>query len=229
MALEPSRWPPVFNTVICFAGWGHSEAGDRFEPGGQGTSGTQQLLNMISKIQPGDGSGIRPFGWNGSLRDGYDEAATVIQSNFHPLGRLIITGFSAGGGTAIRLAAWLSRMVLNLTTNSWHGFSTVYEAIIARNTISLPRVDLLCTVDIASGPLSDFESREIPGSVRRNVNMFQIIPDLVGSHGGLTSAQDPRTQVVNRDWTSSDVRHHNIDEHAMKLIANEVRTLLDAR
>jgi len=85
-------------------------------------------------------------------------------------------------------------------------------------TAGYVRIDRLITVDGAAGHFSSQMFRRIPPNVRRNLNLYQLHPSPIGSHGGPNEAHNRRaTDVVNRDLSSLYTRnpgdaHSSIDE-----------------
>lgn len=79
----------------------------------------------------------------------------------------------------------------------------------AEATVARVRVDLLITVDAASGPTSGFVNRRVFPSVRQNLNIYQTTPSSGGesasgpwSHGGPNTAMSPGdTSIENSDRT----------------------------
>jgi hypothetical protein len=203
---------PVRDLVIIFGGWGSRAAGEPLRPVPGQPTGTSELLESVRALGNPPLEKLEITALEGALMDakGVQQAEAFIRSLFHPLGSLIIYGYSAGGLDAI-----------NLTWRIWQGpsyydFSTrslVFGYRAASPDLGIVRVDLLITVDAASGPTSSLAFRNIPPAVRKNINYFQTNPagrPTVGgtasgarSHGGPANALDSTATVVeNHDLTA---------------------------
>lgn len=238
---------PVRNIVVIFGGWGSDAAGLPLGPGQP--TGTSKLLKKVQAL------GNLPFGtlhvaaFEGSLVGGIDSAAVFIRSLFHPLGRLIIYGYSAGGLDAMSLARVISTWTYNFTTRRLVSCGILSPSQCFSPPSSTPpdvgvvRVDLLLTVDAADGPMSGIVFRDIARSVRRNINLYQTYPASrprsggatasgVLSHGGPNFAVSPTATVIeNYDltgWYTADPGqgHGRIDNDTNEAAFEAIRGTL---
>jgi len=228
---------PVDDIVVAFGGWGSMEAGEQL-PEHERTA-TAELAARIRGLPTDALHRLRVAAFQGSLRDpegvGVVRGFDFIRANFHPLGRLILYGYSAGGFDAMRLAShiWLARRFYEATTNVFVRDLPPPTARAPGLVFGYTRVDLLVTVDAAVGPISGMTQRRIWPCVRRNVNYYQTHPaSSVGSHGGPNTPMDQRaTAVDNRNWTARynnqpDQAHGAIDNDTMDAVVTLIRGLI---
>jgi hypothetical protein len=101
---------------------------------------------------------------------GVQQTEAFIRSHFHPLGRLIIYGYSAGGLDALDLVRRISMWTYDFSTQRLLSCCSILP------DVGIVRVDLLVTVDVADGPISGILDRYISPSARRNINFYQTYP-----------------------------------------------------
>lgn len=249
--LSPS---PIVHLVLLFGGWGNLRAGDPLAaaPG----TGTASLLDRVQALRVPTGRVIARA-WSGVLTGddrGVDAAFDLVARSFHPLGKLIVYGYSAGGVSALRFATRLGidfpyynviarrfdRNPSNVTiTYSPYEMAPRYTRSPA--IFGYARIDRLITVDIAAGPASGGLARYVDPSVRYNTNIYQTWPSGVGpgsarfpgSHGGPAAAVDPSaTRVTNDDWSGRyraqpDAAHGSIDGDSNTQVLTWIRQELE--
>lgn len=231
-AIGAFPWP-VDDVIVIFGGWGQVDGGTPLQR--TPVTGTTQLWERLEALPPTPGHRRHIGAWNGSLRDstGVDNAFRFIRQHFHPLGRLVICGYSAGGFDGMRLTSHISMA---------YRFYEVGSKTFVREIFRMPgpdaeifgfvRVDLLITVDAAQGPLSGVASRRVFPAARRNLNYYQTSGSGVGSHGGPNVAVDSNaTEVINFDMTNRYARnpeagHGQIDNDTIGSIVDEVQAAL---
>ncbi|APR78679.1 Hypothetical protein A7982_04026 [Minicystis rosea] len=241
-AVESIAPRSVTDLVVVYGGWGASEGGQPLGTGGEST-GTTQLVDRLKAIRSTQGHHVLVRAWQGSLRTGLAGAAEdFVRSAFHPLGKLIITGYSVGGFNAMALAQSLFYAgYYNVNRRTWQQYYSP-SADRTREVVGIARVDLLVTIDAAQGYMSDANSRRVAPSVRKNINIFQTNPSgrdfgtgvalAPRSHGGPNTAMDEAaTLVENRDWTSRyagapNEGHGSIDNDAIEATVAAVRAEL---
>ncbi|MFT3772889.1 MAG: hypothetical protein QM820_46480 [Minicystis sp.] len=236
----------ITDLVLVYGGWGGPSDGGRPLPAGGEETGTTQLVKQIEALRSTTGHHILVRAWQGSLRTGQAGAGEeLVRSSFHPLGKLIVCGYSVGGFNAMSLARDLFYAgYYDVNKRSWLQY---YSPSTNRggDVVGLARVDLLVTIDAAQGYASDANDRHVMPSVRRNLNIFQTNPSgrdfgtgtavAPRLHGGPNQAVDPTaTLVENHDWTAryaSDPTkgHGNIDNDALDVVVSAVRDELGAR
>lgn len=136
-----------------------------------GAHGQDVLTDMENLPTPRAGDLKLTIGFGGSLVNtrGVEQALNFIQTSLkvsETPSKLIIYGFSAGGVNSLELCRRLNTTVPNA------------------------RVDLLVTIDVASGPTSDLLNRSVPDNVLLNRNFFQTAPSLNGSRGAPNSGKN---------------------------------------
>jgi hypothetical protein len=203
---------PVRDLVIIFGGWGSGAAGEQLRPVPGRPTGTSELLESVRALGDPPLGKLDITAFEGALMNakGVQQAEAFIRSLFHPLGRLVIYGYSAGGLDAISLAwrIWQGPSYYDFATRR---LVTGYRA--ASPDLGIVRVDLLVTVDAASGPTSSVVFRNIPPGVRKNINYYQTNPagrptgggtaSGARSHGGPANAVDSTATIVeNHDLTA---------------------------
>ena len=218
-ALRGRTRTPITDIVVIFGGWGGvSDAGKPLQTNVNPPTGTSQLVQRVRRIQNTPLHRIQVVAYHGSLRDslGINRAFNFIRSNFDPLGRLIIYGYSAGGFDALRLSShiWLARRYYELSSESFR------RSRRDGHTVGFVRIDLLITVDAAVGPISSIAFRRVQPCVRKNLNFYQRFSSgVVRSHGEPNRAVDKRATLIdNRDLSS---RYRNTPDSAHGLIDND--------
>lgn len=188
------------HVIILFGGWGSQKAGQPLA--GDVTTGVSLLRDQVSRLATEVRGKLCITAIEGSLSDTYGllTATQFIEKNFDPAGSLIVYGYSAGGLEAMRLThhLWATMGCYDVRTNKF------FSSFEHRPSAVDVRVDLLVTVDAASGPTSGWVSRRVFPIVRHNLNIYQLhSPGLVGSHGGRNTAiDDAATLIINEDWSS---------------------------
>ena len=234
----------VTDLVVVFGGWGAGDGGAAMPAQGGQDTGTTQLIGKLRALKSSAGSQMVVRAWHGQLRATVSEAEDFVRSQFHPIGKLILCGYSAGGFNAMALSRALHTTgYFNVNTRE---FLAYYHPSTntARHVVGIARVDLLVTIDAAQGPMSSMNSRAVAPSVRRNVNVFQLNPSGTDSgtgsdvaiaprsHGGPNTAMDESaTRVENHDWTaryaaSPRAGHGTIDNDAIETVVSAVRAEL---
>jgi hypothetical protein len=211
---------PLRHTVVLFGGWGGEWAGGDPLPqqSASGTGRVAERVRQVGRNQRMLGADLLVRAYHGSLvfTSGATSADRDIASRFDPRAQLIVYGYSAGVSEALSLAwsLWQNRTFYDTGTGRFRGsFSGGPSA-----TAGYVRIDRLITVDGAAGHFSSQMFRRIPPNVRRNLNLYQLHPSPIGSHGGPNEAHNRRaTDVVNRDLSSLYTRnpgdaHSSIDE-----------------
>ena len=202
---------PIIDLIVIFGGWGGvGNGGAPLSPDVRPPTGTSALLRRVLQLSGSPGRRIRVLAYEGSLMFGNNEPLRILRSHFHPLGKVVLYGYSAGGRDAITFAWQIWQNLRYYAFSSQRFYTFLGADAFASNTIGVTRVDLLVTVDPAVGPGSRQMFRNIPPSVRRNVNTYQTHPSAretsggmetgASSHGGPTTPLDRQaTQVENRD------------------------------
>jgi hypothetical protein len=175
------------------------------------------------------GHTARTLSLQGTLDDqeGVRRALAFIQHGFHPSARIIIYGYSAGGLNALDLA----RLIQSEST--YYGFSSrrFYEVFrmegrMSRETLGAVRVDLLITVDAASGPTSLVVNRTVPACVRRNLNFYQTIASRIGSRGWPNRAVSSSSTVIENVDLTGQATHASMDEYTNARVLDAIQGVL---
>jgi hypothetical protein len=235
----------VADTIVVFGGWGNLDAGQPLEPGGSVVTGTTLLLDRLNELRNESLRPLRIASYHGTMdalnHDPISHSSFhFIWDNFHPLGKLIIYGYSFGAFDAMMLTNVFTMSLPYYNANR-HTFERYFPPSPDRRAdiYGFVRVDLLVTIDAASGPLSDFAARTVLPSVRTNLNIYQTEPagsrELFGfrlgarSHGERCEPMDPNvTEVQNIDWTykyASDpgAGHGMIDNDSIDEVIRAIR------
>lgn len=243
-----SSWP-VKSVIVVFGGWGVAKAGEVLDLNGE-TTGTTLLIKALKALKPADGTSFVIRAFNGALTEENTAEQNIlrtISADFHPLGKLIVIGYSAGGFSAMRTAYQLgmSHPCYDTTTRSFSPFLVPIDQKNGKikTVYGFARIDLLVTIDAADGPLSGVTNRRVWPSVRRNLNIYQTAGSSrkgssgshygVYSHGGPNTAFDSSvTEVKNIDWTSKysadpGEGHVTIDDDSIADVTQAVREELD--
>jgi hypothetical protein len=224
---------PIDDLIVIFGGWGQADGGAPLQR--TPVTGTTQLWERLEELPATPLHRIRIGAWNGSLRDaaGVDNAFRFIRQHFHPLGRLIVCGYSAGGFDAMRLVSHISMASRFYEVRSRTFVREIYRMPPPGAEIfGFVRVDLLVTVDAAQGPLSGVTFRRVFPSARRNLNYYQGTGSSIGSHGGPNVAMDPKaTDVVNLEMSgryaaNPAAGHGQIDNDTIDYIVEAVQVVL---
>ena len=204
---------PVVDLVVIFGGWGNIDGGDPM-PAGAAT-GASRLAGDVAALPKNLFRDRKQLVLEGAiLNSGVNAALGFIRANFHPAGRLIIYGYSAGGTDALATCREIQSQ-MGFFSFATRQFFSVFgmEDRMSRESMGRVRVDLVVTVDAASGPLTGGLDRMVPVCVRSNVNFFQRTASRIGSRGGANVAVDPAsTTVRNVDMTGPAVTHGTISD-----------------
>jgi hypothetical protein len=160
-----------------------------------------------------------------------EQGLAFIRRGFHPAARIIIYGYSAGGMNAMDLARLIQ------TQSTYYGLSSgrLYPWVVelprlrdqtSGEALGAVRVDLLVTVDAASGPTSGSVNRSVPQCVRRNLNFYQTTSSRVGSHGGPNQAVDSNATVVQNFDLTGDASHDSMDERTNDRVLDAIQGVL---
>ena len=106
-----------------------------------------------------------------------------------------------------------------------YGYSKGGEVVLelCRRLKGTREIDLLITVDIANGPWSDNIDRNVPGNVKKNINVYQGIPRFPLRSYGMWASSNEGAPIENINLTNQIVNnrlvtHSNIE----KLVAHDV-------
>lgn len=249
-ALRGAASTAATHIVVVFGGWGGAHGGEPLDASGGESSDTAALVRRIQQIRPVGGGGVSVHAYHGAMTQSTRadrELLPIIASQFHPLGKLILYGYSAGGFMAMRLAYRLGVAFpyYSVRARRFARYPTRRsdaQASVGQNVWGFARVDLMVTVDAAVGPASGVTNRRVWPSVRKNLNIYQTVSGTggsagvrfgVGSHGGFNVAVDDiATQVVNNDWTERyrddpGLGHSMIDRDSADVALQAIRDELD--
>lgn len=205
---------PAHDLIVIYGGWGGAQDGGGPLPAGQPgqRSGTQDILADLRDAFRPPAHRVRILALHGSLIDG-DEGVEFFRQNFHPRGRVVFFGYSAGGSNALGLCHQIQNNMryYGFPSRLFYGFD-VSQIQASPEFIGRVRVDLLITVDVAVGPGSRMANRSVPACVRRNLNLYQTTASTMGSFGGPNTADDAASTVVENVDLSPSTEHDNIDE-----------------
>lgn len=173
----------IRDVFVIIGGYGIENFSSRTKPlpATPAYSGSGDLLKRVqsNEVQVPLGHQKAVIGLKGTLIDSdVDDAFDFIQSNFHPLGKLIVYGHSMGGAAALELCrkmdaeapfyseySGLTTDRISVESNA-KAFGPHYflpgAAQGGANPLNMPaRLDLLVTVDAARGPTSGSLDRTI--------------------------------------------------------------------
>lgn len=137
----------------------------------------------------------------------YDDVLAVNYNYFLDFGRAL-----AAIQKYLQTVGQISRLVL-------YGYSKGGEVVLklARSLKQRLQVDLLVTIDIANGPWSHKIDRNIPGNVRKAINVFQSHPNILRSHGAAVHAHS-ETNIQNIDLTGKIVQGNKITHSNIEML-----------
>lgn len=227
---------PANDVIIIFGGWGNTDNGEPLTA--NSTDGAGQVLSGVNALVDPPTHPKQVLAIQGTLSGmgGVQQGLNFIRRNFHPRGRLIIYGYSAGGTDALALcrAIWREIPMFDCSSRS---FATRRASLWTPNVwdrepsdsdranLGSVMVDLLVSVDGAAGPFSGMLDRSVPGIVRWNVNYFQTTPSPIRSHGGPNSLIDAgTTRLKNVNLTGKAV-HGTIDEYTSTACVSAIDTV----
>lgn len=111
-------------------------------------------------------------------------------SNKKPDIQIVLYGYSKGGDVVLRLSRLLQHML---------------------------NVDLLITIDVANGPWSHKIDRIVPANVKKNINVYQGIPNFpLRSYGMQTTAFSSHTIIENIDLTGKTINGKRITHSSIE-------------
>jgi hypothetical protein len=174
-----SMLKPITDIFILFGGWGGiHEKGEPWTPDraaqlAKGKPGSAHVLEEVQKIKnPGRALKVIAFAgslWLNELRNpgsnSMAEALQFIRSNYDPMGKIVIYGYSAGGLDALELVNYVPGCMGYYLVSSGEFYGPAGAAqhwgwrIGWRKEFVEVEVDLLVTVDAACGPSSGTMSR----------------------------------------------------------------------
>lgn len=106
-----------------------------------------------------------------------------------------------------------------------YGYSKGGEVVLelCRRLKGEREIDLLITVDIANGPWSDQIDRNVPGNVKKNINIYQGIPRFPLMSYGMWASSDEGVPIENINLTNQVVNNRLVTHGNIEmLIANDV-------
>lgn len=162
--------------------------------GRQLAAGDSAEFDDVLTLQPRAGFHLRCVGFGGSLLN--DSATPVALREilqFHMPwdgSKLMLCGYSAGARQVMEIAAALD---LQNLPSAFNGMIRQFQF-----------VDLMCTIDAATGLGTIVMPRMVAGNVRRNINYYQTMPSLGGSFGG------PNQPVASPTRQIARVENHNL-------------------
>lgn len=208
----PAFSPPIVHTLVIFGGWGGITGGQPLTPSLDSSISSEKLLAEALQLEPFVGK-LFAEGWSADLLTSPSDicsdpvqivhatgvsltnAWAFAKSHFHPFGKLIVYGYSAGGLCALDFCRGLDLCHKYYTPS--REFTSDEDSVNGRVI-----VDLLITIDAAAGLASTLVNRVVPSNVSVNHNYYQTSSSLIGSHGDVNFAADPQqTQVYNEDLT----------------------------
>ncbi len=205
---------PVVDNVLIFGGWGSENAGGPLDP--HAATSTASLVSAVQALPSPSSRRLVVRAREGALNDDGDESFLQLARDFHPLGKLIVYGYSAGGFSALRISYRLGMVFpyWNVGAGRLEPYPPTFGTGSAHVLAGFVRIDRMITIDPASGPTSGMVSRRVWPSVRYNLNVYQTHPAShaqsgglfqmgVRSHGEPTEAFDATaTRIENVDWSS---------------------------
>lgn len=132
----------------------------------------------------------------------------AIKDNFDKVIIVNYNYFLDFGNAVKKLSGYLS-CKSNATHIVLYGYSKGGDVVLtlARMFQGTLNINLLITIDVANGPWSHKINRIIPPNVKRNINVYQSIPNFpLRSYGMETSASSPHTMIENIDLTRQCIR-----------------------
>jgi hypothetical protein len=195
---------PITDLVILFGGWGNLHAGDALTD--KIHSSTTRLAADVRRLPARPHHRRLVLALQGSMTNlgtsGVGQGLEFIRQHFHPWGKIIVYGFSVGGTDALSLCRAIQSDIpyYNFTRRKLVN-SFAMEDHLSRHLMGTVRVDLLITIDAATGPvtglLTPLGRRRVPACVRRNINYYQTKASTIGSHGGPNVAVDPAVTRID--------------------------------
>jgi len=199
---------------------------------GDDGSGTAALINQLKGITPPPFHKILILPLQGSLpsKTGVLKGLNFITMNFHPLGDLIIYGYSAGGTDALTLCREVEKKMSFFGLSSSRLHTQAQAEQLRRRGVeesARVRIDLLITVDAASGPVSGMVNRIVSRCVRMNLNFYQTTASRIGSHGGPNQAEDNTATDIDNEDLTGQTEHATIDESTIDRTIEAIQDQLD--
>lgn len=159
-----------------------------------------------------------------AIKDDFDEVIIVNYNYFLDFGKalwqvfshlsskhntthIVLYGYSKGGDVVLRLARMLQHTL---------------------------NIDLLVTIDVADGPWSHKIDRTIPKNVRKNINVYQSIPNFpLRSYGAHTVAVSSDSIIENINLTGQKIRgikvsHGTIEQLMVKEVITWIKKYIEA-
>ena len=214
---------PITDVIIIFGGWGGLSNAEPIVAGPG--SGTSELYRSLRDLPTPPGGNRREFlALTGSLKSssGVNQGVAFLRRHFHPNGKVVIYGYSAGGTDALSLCRRINSEM------RFYGFTSRRLVSVKQSGAEVfgdVRVDLLITVDAASGPGSGGIDRSVPACVEHNLNFYQSTPSGIASRGWPNVPNSPTaTRVDNTEITSTS--HADIDEDTNDRVLDAIRGVL---
>jgi len=141
----------------------------------------------------------------------YDEIIVINYNYFLDFGR----SFS-------RLAKLLEKKYPDAAT-CMYGYSKGGEVVLklCRHLKSKMMIDLLITIDIANGPWSDSIDRNVPGNVKKNINVYQGRPRLPLMSYGVWALSDDGVDIQNINLTNQVIQNQMVTHSNIELLMAE--------
>jgi hypothetical protein len=194
---------------------------DRIDKGGtrlaKGESAEfDQLLNLPARA----GSNLITLGFGGSLEnnDALKKVLPMVTDHNRNFNSIILYGYSAGAKQLLDLCRQVEGQ------NAPPNFAFLTKRFL--------KIDLLITIDAASGLSSFSIDRNVAGCVRKNINFFQTSLSLMGSRGapngaspgheGIFPKVDNRSMDARLATVTATTRHGEINGVAHPLAVNEI-------
>lgn len=101
-----------------------------------------------------------------------------------------------------------------------YGYSKGGELVLklARSLEQVCDISLLVTIDIANGPWSAAINRNVPGNVKKNINVFQKNPVFPLRSFGLPAYSDKAVQIENIDQTNSILQNQKVNHSNIEML-----------
>ena len=226
----------ITDLVFVFGGLAATRpAGSRGIPRAENEStDVGHLVDGIRGMRTLDGHNLIVYDYNPTLIYEFFPFHRVLSnlaSNFHPLGHLILYGFSAGGYIVLELTRRISNQ-----SPPRNRFLTVLPSLrddAPSGLIGFVRVDYLVTIDPAvEVGRTDVINRRVAPSVRRNLDYYQTNPNFVGSRGHPTVAIDSRatyirsTNLTQRLEATGREPHTSIDNDTHRTVLRKIQEVL---
>jgi hypothetical protein len=174
---------------------------------------------------------------------GVSKGTKIIQQNLKGIaGKMLVVNYNyfLDFGKAVQR---LHKQILTIENSCkiiLYGYSKGGDVVLqlARLLEGTHSIELVITVDVANGPWSHKINRQVPGNVKKNINVYQTNPNFPFRSYGMPSYSSANIiieniNVTNRQFENNCVNHSNIERftahNVIDWIKNSLQSTLGVR